>query len=178
MSSVNLQNWLIKWFTWIVALSGMIYLFVTQYMNKPGISITVKIGLPILFAFYILWDKYYKSWLQGVERKLIAITTAGEMGKVGATGPIAANVLDVMGLVVPIANIAIIFIIGGQFLYHTGILLLEVLALYMIPVVGKIIRDKNSRDEALKEEAKKDEELAEKVAEKMADKIKLYNEPK
>jgi hypothetical protein len=179
--SVNFQNWLIKWFTWTLALGGMVWLFVKQYIESPGVKITAKIGIPVLVAFYILWDKYYKSWQQSMERKLIAITTAGELGKVGSTGPVVANIIDVMGIIVPVATISVIFIIGGAFLQRTGILLLEVLALYMIPVIGKIIRDKNSRDAALKAEAQKDDQLAEKVANKMADKmsdkITVYTDP-
>jgi hypothetical protein len=169
--SVKLQNLLIKIFTWTLALGGMVYLFVKQYMESPGVSIVVKIGLPVLVAFWILFMKYYKSWQQSMERKLIAIATAGELGKVGATGPVVANILDSMGLVVPTAIMALIFVVGGQFLFQTGIMLFEVLALYMLPVIGKIIRDKNSRAEALREESKKENALADVMADKIANKI-------
>jgi hypothetical protein len=158
-------------FAWLLALAGILYVLMSQYFDSPEVTLSVKIAIPSIITFLIIWNLNYKAWQQGVERKLIAIATASELGKVGSTGIMMGVFLDAFGLIVPIAMIATLFIIGGDFLKITGIMLFECLACYSLVLIGKILTGINSNDATRKQEAQKDDQFAEKVADKMAQKI-------
>lgn len=166
--SVKLKNGLIHAFTYLLAGTGTVAILVFQYFTKENPMPTwCKITVPCLLALLIFFLIYYKSLKARINRKLIAVETAKEMGKAGATNTIVANLLETMGVVVPLLLIGLIFIIGGQYLVKTGQVLLEIMGMYAVVIVGNIICDSNTKQEL----AKKELEMANKLAEQVADKI-------
>lgn len=127
-----------------------------------------------MIALLILFLVYYKSLKQKINRKLTAIETAKEMGKTGETNAIVANLLEVMGIIIPLALISGIFVLGGQYLVKTGTILFEMLGMYLVIVIGNICCDVNEREELKKKELEKAEEITNKIADKINNLPKKY----
>ena len=168
MDKLKLKNGLIHALTYLLAGSGVVAVVVFQYFthNNP-MPTWAKVTVPCLLALLIAFLVYFKSLKARINRKLTAIETAKELGKAAKTNTIVANLLETMGIVVPLLLIGLIFIIGGEYLVRTGQVLLEILAMYTVVIVGNIICDANTKQEL----AKKELEAAEKLADKIADKI-------
>lgn len=173
--NTKLKNGLIKAFTYLLSGSGMVAVIVFQYFthNNPMPTWT-KVAIPCLLSLLIAFLVYYKSLTQRINRKLTAIETAKELGKVGKTNSIVANLLETMGIVIPLALIGAIFVIGGQYLVRTGMVLFEILAMYTINIVGNIVCDFNTKEEIKKQEAEQADKMAEKIAEKIQNLPKRY----
>jgi 3-deoxy-D-manno-octulosonic-acid transferase len=167
--SVKMQNTLIDILSRLLSVGGTVYILTSQYINsKVEVGLSVKIAIPTIIVVIFIFNLHYKSWQQGVERRLIAITTAQELGKAGTTKPVTAVFLDAFGIIVPMAMYATLFVIGGKFLQVTGIVLFECLAVYMIRLVGKVLMTINNNEELQAQEKQQAEEMAEKVADKVA----------
>jgi len=166
--SVKSKNILIKVFSYLLSGAGMITIAVLQYFsdNNPAPS-WIKVTIPCLIAILILFLVYFKSLKTKINRKLIAIETAKELGQTGETNVIVSNILEVIGIVIPLALISTIFVVGGEYLIKTGQVLFEMLGMYMISVIGNIACDVNQKEELKKKEQEKSEELANKIAEKI-----------
>lgn len=173
--NIKLKNGLIKAFTYLLSLSGMTAIVVFQYfLNNNEMPTWAKVVVPCLLALLVFFLVYYKSLKQKINRKLTAIETAKELGKAGKTNSVVANLLETMGLVIPMLLISEIFVIGGQYLVRTGTVLFEILAMYTVIIIGNIVCDVNRKEELKKQEAKLAEELADKVAKKIEDLPKKY----
>lgn len=173
--NTKLKNGLIKAFTYLLSLSGMAVVVVFQYFtNNNPMPTWAKVVVPCLLALLIAFLVYYKSLKQKINRKLIAIETAKELGKRGKTGSVVANLLETMGIVIPLLLISAIFVIGGQYLQRTGVVLFEILGMYTVIIIGNICCDFNTKEEIKKKEAAMAEDLANKVAEKIENLPKKY----
>ena len=173
--STKLKNALIKAFTYTLSLSGMAVVVIYQYIaNNNPMPTWMKIVVPCLLALLIAFLVYYKSIKERINRKLIAVETAKELGKKGQTSSVVANLLEVIGIAIPLLLIATIFVVGGNYLVRTGVVLYEILGLYCIIVVGNIFCDSNTKEEIKKKEAQKSEQLAETIAKKLDDLPKKY----
>lgn len=171
----KLKNALIKVFTYLLSGSGMVTIMVFQYFTKSNPMPTwAKITIPFLIAILIFFLIYYKTLTAKINRKLTAIETAKELGQAGKTNSVVANLLETIGVVVPMILIGGIFIIGGQYLVKTGIVLFEILAMYVVVIIGNVICDVNTKEELKKEQREKAEEFAEKVASKIEKLPKKY----
>lgn len=172
--SVKVKNILIKVIAYLLSGTGMALVAVFQYFTDHNPMPTwLKITIPCMIALLILFLVYYKSLKQKINRKLTAIETAKEMGKTGETNAIVANLLEVIGIIVPLALISGIFVLGGQYLVKTGTILFEMLGMYLVIVIGNICCDVNEREELKKKELEKAEELTDKIADKV-NKLKKY----
>ncbi len=171
--SVKFKNGLIKALTYLLSGTGTALIITFQYISDKNpmptwAKVTVPCLLGLLIAFLIGW----KSIKDKINRKLNAIETAKELGKAGQTNTIVANILEALGFVVPMILVATIFCVGGKYLTQTGVVLFELLGMFLIVVIGNICCDANKREEF----RKKEQEQAEKFADKIADKIsKLPN---
>ncbi len=173
--SVKLKNGLIKTFCYLLSITGMAAVVVFQYFSKENpMPLGGKIAVPCLIGLLIFFLIYYKSLKDKINRKLIAVETAKELGKAGKTNTVVANLLETMGVVVPLLLIALVFVIGGNYLRQTGIVLFEILGLFTIVIIGNIICDSNTKQELKEQELKKAEELADKVASKLDNLPKRY----
>ena len=173
--STKLKNGLIKAFTYTLSLSGMAVVVIYQYIaNNNPMPTWMKIVVPCLLALLIAFLVYYKSIKERINRKLIAVETAKELGKKGQTSSVVANLLEVIGIAIPLLLIATIFVVGGNYLVRTGVVLYEILGLYCIIVVGNIFCDSNTKEEIKKKEAQQSEQLAETIAKKLDDLPKKY----
>lgn len=173
--NIKLKNGLIKAFTYLLSITGMAVIVVFQYfLNNNEMPTWMKVVVPCLLALLVFFLVYYKSLKQKINRKLIAIETAKELGKAGKTNSVVANLLETMGLVIPMLLISTVFVIGGQYLVRTGTVLFEILAMYIVIIIGNIVCDVNRKEELKKQEAKLAEELADKVAKKIEDLPKKY----
>lgn len=173
--NTKLKNALIKVFTYLLSGTGMIVILVFQYFSKRNpMPIWAKVIIPCMLAFLIFFLIYYKPLTAKINRKLTAIETAKELGQVCKTNSIVANLLETIGVVVPLLLACGIFIIGGQFLVKTGYVLLEILAMYVVVLVGNVICDINTKEELKKQQREKTEEFAEKVANKIENLPKKY----
>jgi len=166
---------LIHAITYLLAGSGMVAIIVFQYLtHKNPMPTWAKITVPCLLGLLIAFLVYFKSLKERINRKLIAIETAKELGKAAQTNSIVSNLLETMGIVVPLLLIGLIFIIGGEYLVKTGQVLLEILAMYTVIIVGNIICDSNTKQELAKKELEQAEKLAGKIANKIENLPKKY----
>lgn len=173
--SVKLKNGLIKALTYTLSGTGTALIIAFQYISDRNPMPTwAKVTVPCLLGLLIAFLIYWKSIKDKINRKLIAIETAKELGKAGKTNPLVANILEVLGIVVPIILIASIFCIGGKYLTQTGICLFEIMGMFTITIIGNICCDANKREELRKKEAEQAEALAEKIAEKIDKLPKKY----
>lgn len=173
--SVKFKNGLIKALTYTLSLTGTALIIAFQYISKKNPMPTwAKVTVPCLLGLLIAFLIYWKSIKDKINRKLTAIETAKELGKPGQTNTIVANILEVLGIVIPIALIASIFCVGGKYLTQTGIVLFEVLGMFMITVIGNICCDANKKEELRKKEQEQAEALADKIAEKVSKLPKKY----
>lgn len=173
--SVKVKNTLIKVITYLISVTGMALIAVFQYCSENNEMPTgVKITIPAMIAVLILFLVYYKSLKQKISRKLNAIETAKELGNSGETNVITANLLEVIGVIVPLALISGIFVIGGKYLVKTGVVLFEMLGMYSVIVIGNICCDANEKEEIKKRELEKAEELTNKIADKINNLPKRY----
>lgn len=172
--STTTKNILIKVFAYLLSCGGMITIAVVQYFSSNNPMPTwLKVTIPCMIAILILFLVYFKSLKAKINRKLTAIETAKELGQTGETNVIWANLLEVLGIVVPLALISGIFVLGGQYLVKTGQILFEMLGMYMIIVIGNIACDVNTKAELEKKELEKSEELVNKIADKIEN-LKKY----
>jgi len=173
--SVKAKNILIKVFAYLLSGSGMVVISVFQYFsNKNPMPTWLKVTIPCMIALLILFLVYYKSLKAKINRKLTAIETAKELGKTGETNVIFANLLETIGILIPLALISGIFVLGGQYLVTTGTILFEMLGMYLIVVIGNITCDFNTREELKKKELAKAEELVDKIADRIENLPKKY----
>lgn len=173
--NVKLKNLLIKIFAYLLSCSGMTVIMVFQYFtNKNPMPTWLKATLPCMVALLILFLIYYKSLKAKISRKLIAIETAKELGKAGETSVLVANILETMGIVIPLTLISGIFILGGQYLVRTGFVMLEMLGMYSVVIIGNIVCDINTKEELKKKEQEKAKELVDKIANKIENLPKRY----
>ena len=173
--NTKLKNALIKVFTYLLAGSGTVVILVFQYFSKNNPMPTwAKVAIPCLLALLILFLIYYKPLTAKINRRLTAIETAKELGTSGRTNSVIANLLETIGVVVPLLLVGGIFIIGGKFLVKTGYVLLEILAMYVVVIIGNVICDVNTKEELKKQQREQAEQFAEKVASKVSNLPKKY----
>lgn len=173
--SVKVKNILIKVIAYLLSGTGMALVAVFQYFSDHNPMPTwLKVTIPCMIALLILFLVYYKALKQKINRKLTAIETAKELGKTGETNAIIANLLEVMGIIIPLALISGIFVLGGQYLVKTGTILFEMLGMYLIIVIGNVCCDINTKEELKKKELEKAEELTNKIADKINNLPKKY----
>lgn len=173
--SVKVKNILIKVIAYLLSGTGMALVAVFQYFSDHNPMPTwLKVTIPCMIALLILFLVYYKALKQKINRKLTAIETAKELGKTGETNSIIANLLEVIGIIIPLALISGIFVLGGQYLVKTGTILFEMLGMYLIIVIGNICCDINTKEELKKKELEKAEELTNKIADKINNLPKKY----
>jgi len=166
--NIKLKNGLIKALTYTLSLSGTVAVVVFQYFthNNP-MPTWAKVAVPCLLALLIAFLVYYKALKQKINRKLIAIETVKELGKAAKTNSIVANLLETIGIVVPLALIAGIFIVGGEYLVRTGTVLYEILGMYSIIIIGNIICDSNTKQVLHQQELEQAEQLANSIIDKL-----------
>jgi len=159
---------------WFICDAGILWVLIKEYLNSTdGPSLPVKIAIPSIVTVLFIFNVYYKSWAQSIERKLIAIATADELGKASLTSAFTAVFLDALGIIVPTTLYATLFLIGGNFLVSVGKMLFICLALYMVPLFGKIIVRINTKEEIRKKEEENRKKMADEVAEKVASRVAL-----
>lgn len=173
--SLKVKNGLIHALTYLLSGTGMALIIAFQYISdRNPMPAWAKVTIPCLLALLIAFLIYWKAIKDKINRKLVAIETAKELGKAGQTNTVVANILEVMGIVVPIALIAAIFCIGGKWLTQTGVVLFEIIGMFSIIVIGNIVCDSNKKEELRKKEQEAAEKLADKIAEKVENLPKKY----
>lgn len=173
--SLKLKNGLIKALTYTLSLTGTALIIAFQYISDRNPMPTwAKVTVPCLLGLLIAFLIYWKTIKDKINRKLTAIETAKELGKAGQTNTIVANILEVMGFVVPLILVASIFCVGGKYLTQTGIVMFEILGMFTISVIGNICCDANKKEELRKKEQEQAEAFADKIAEKVEKLPKKY----
>ena len=172
--SCKVKNLIVRIITYLFSGIGMAAILIFQYFtSKNPMPTWAKVTVPMLIALLVAFLVYYKTIKEKINRKLIAIETAKEMGKAGETNSIVSSLLETIGVVIPLVLIATIFLVGGKYLAKTGLILFEMLAMYAIIIIGNIICDSNKKQELKEKELKQAEDLADSVAEKLS-KFKRY----
>ncbi len=165
--SAKVKNLFTKIITYMLSLSGMTAIIVFQYIIKNSSPPVIKITIPCLLALLITFLIYYKALKAKINRKLQAVETAKEIGIKGKTSAIIANLLETIGVVIPMVLIAGIFVLGGKYLVRTGYVLFEILGMYTVIIIGNIICDFNTRQELKQKEVEQAEEFANKIVDKI-----------
>ncbi len=166
--SVKVKNALIRTVCYLLSGVGSALVVVFQYVvERDGMLASVKIIIPCLIALLVAFLIYYKSIKEKINRKLIAIETAKEIGKTPKTNTIISTLLEALGIVIPLLLMATIFVIGGEYLVQIGKILFEILGLFSITIIGNMICDANSKQEMKEKELKKAQELADIISKKI-----------
>lgn len=164
------KNAIIQTISYTLFLAFVLYVVIVQYLQKLEIPKLQKIALPSLICSLILFLVFYKKLKEKVTRKLIAIDTAKEMGNVGTSSSVTICFLESLGVIVPIALLAAIFLMGGIYLKEIGKILLECLLVYLLPFAGNMWCKSNTKAELLEKQTQAEDKLAEKIAEKLQEK--------
>lgn len=165
--SAKTKNIIIQSIAYALFLGLILYIVIVQYMQKLEIPKLQKIALPSLIAVLVLFLVFYKKIKEKIARKLSAIETAKELGNAGTTSSVTVCILESLGVVVPVALLATIFLIGGSYLKEIGKILVECLLIYLLPFAGNIWCKCNTKAEMIEKKTQADDKLAEKIASKM-----------
>lgn len=166
---------LVQVLSYILAGTGSVIIVVCQYVSRKNQAPTgIKIAVPCLVALLIVFLVYWSSIKNLINRKLIAIETAKELGQVGQTNSIVANILSSIGIIVPLLIIATIFAVGGKYLTQSGIVLFELLGMYIVTIIGNIGADAIKKAELQKKELEQSEKFADEIAKKINKLPKRY----
>ena len=165
--SAKTKNIIIQSIAYVLFLGLILYIVIVQYIQKLEIPKLQKIALPSLIAVLVLFLVFYKKIKEKIARKLSAIETAKELGNAGTTNSVTVCILESLGVVVPVALLAAIFLVGGSYLKEIGKILVECLLIYLLPFAGNIWCKCNIKAEMIEKKTQADEKLAEKIASKM-----------
>lgn len=165
--SAKTKNMIIQSISYTLFLGLIGYIVIVQYIQKLEIPKLQKIALPSLISVLVLFLVFYKKIKEKIARKLSAIETAKELGNAGTTSSVTVCILESLGVVVPVALLAAIFLIGGSYLKEIGKILVECLLIYLLPFAGNIWCKCNIKAEMIEKKTQADDKLAEKIASKM-----------
>lgn len=161
------KNILIQSVAYTLFFAFVLYVVIVQYIQKLEIPRLQKIALPSLLSILILFLVFYKKIKEKIARKLAAIETARELGATGTTSSVSICILESLGVVVPVALLATIFLLGGSYLKEVGKILVECLLAYLLPFAGNIWCKCNTKAESIEQKVEAEDKLAEKIANKM-----------
>lgn len=150
----------------IIVLTGMTFYLVTPLTTNPiDITKAKKIGVAVilvmLVGFHILASKITPI----IERKLTAYDTAIEMNTIGRGSVVFNNILKLVQLILP--EILILILLCMITSWNIANYFVIVLVACLIPVLGNIISDLNTRAEIRINDKKKEEKLINDIAKKV-----------
>lgn len=167
----KVNNFFIHFNTWVACLIVAGLTGITFYEVAPLITESInitqikKIGIAIILLLLISFHIISSKVLKVVERKLIAYDTSIEMNTVGRGSVILNNILKLIQLIFP--EILILILICLIVSWNVSNYFVLLLIACLVPVVGNIISDFNTRAEIRKNNKKKEDEMINKIANKV-----------
>ena len=156
--SCKVKNLIIRIITYLLSGLGMAAILIFQYFTiKNPMPTWAKVTVPILIALLVAFLVYYKAIKEKINRKLIAIETAKEIGKAGETNSIVSSLLETIGVVIPLALIGMLimgiilmfsFSSTAYLIYSIiGIALFMIITTYDIHIIKRMYYSVNSANE-------------------------------
>lgn len=169
--SAKVNNLFIHLSTWIscvimVGLTAVTFYLVTPLTTNPiDINKAKKIGIGVilllLVSFHIVSSKVYPI----IERKLNAYDTAIEMNTIGRGSVVFNNILKLVQLILP--EILILILLCMITSWNISNYFVLILVACLVPVLGNIVSDFNTRAEIKISNKKKEDEMIKKIANKV-----------
>lgn len=164
----NLFIHLMTWLSCAVVAVLTIYVFYSVTpLTTEAIDITKakKIGVGVLLVLLVAFQIVAHKVEKVVDRKLQAYDTAIEMNQVGRGSVIFTNVLKLVQMIFP--EIVILILLCLITSWNIANYFVLVLIACLIPVIGNIISDFNTRAEIKINNKKQEDELIKKIANKV-----------
>lgn len=164
----KLKNLFIHLTTWIVCLVGVALALYTFAICNPLITSEIEISIPkkitigISTIFLILFHIFSGKLMTILNRKVQAYDTAKEMNEVGRSSIIWINFLKLFEIFFP--EMLVLLILSMCASWNVSSYFVVLLVACIIPCLGNIDADFNTRIEIKNKKLKQQDELAQKIA--------------
>lgn len=166
----KVKNFFLHLTTWLMALVAialsvatfvMVEVKVTEFELTNLRKIGIGVSFVLLFIFYIFSNKVSKI----INRRIQAYENAKELNIVGRGSIIFTNILKLLEILFP--EVLVLLLICFCLSWNVAAYFIVVLAAMLIPMIGNIDCDFNTRAEIKRLNQIKEDKFAEKVADNM-----------
>lgn len=168
-SKAKLKNFFIHLITWTICLVGVILAIYTFMYCNPLVAETVIISIPrkisigITLLFLIFFHIFSGKLSVLLNRKIQAYDTAKEMNTIGRSSVIWVNFLKLFEVFFP--EMLVLLLICYCVSWNVASFFIVILVASLIPMIGNIACDFNTRREIKRNEEKAKAELVKQIAE-------------
>ncbi len=158
---VHLNTWLIA----LIAIALSIYSFITcnpLISEAVEITATRKIGIGVCLGLLLLHILFSNKIFKILNRKIQAYENSKEMNIVGRGSVIITNILKLIEIWFP--ETIILAMLAFSTSWNIAIHYIIVITSFIIPMIGNIEADLNTRAEIKRNKENEKDELAEKIA--------------
>ena len=169
--SAKVNNFFVHLSTWIsgviiVSLTAITFYTVTPLTTNPiDITKVKKIGIAVILILLVGFHIVSTKVSPIIERKLTAYDTAIEMNTLGRGSVVFNNILKLVQLILPEILILILLCIVTS--WNIANYFVLILVACLVPVLGNIASDFNSRAEIKITTKKQEDEMINKIAKKV-----------
>lgn len=162
------KNLVIHTNTWVAGLVGIFMALSTFILTNPiiaeGISITIpkKIAIGIDVVLLVIFHVFSEKLNRIINRRIQAYETAKEMNVVGRSSIIWVNILKLVEILFP--EILILGLLCLMLSWDVSSYFTVLLISFVIPIIGNIICDFNTRTEIIDKKEKEHKRLVDDVA--------------
>lgn len=166
----KIKNFFIHLTTWLMALVAialsvatfvMVEVQVTEFELTNLRKIGIGVSFVLLFIFYIFSSKVSKI----INRRIQAYENAKELNVVGRSSIIFTNILKLLEILFP--EVLVLLLICFCLSWNVAAYFIVVLVAMLIPMLGNIDCDLNTRAEIKRNKQIEEDKFAEKVADNM-----------
>lgn len=166
----KIKNFFIHLTTWLMALVAialaittfvMVEIEVTEFDLTNLRKIGIGVSFVLLFIFYIFSSKISKI----INRKIQSYENAKELNVVGRSSIIFTNILKLLEILFP--EVLVLLLICFCLSWNVAAYFIVVLVAMLIPMLGNIDCDLNTRAEIKRNKQIEEDKFAEKVADNM-----------
>lgn len=169
--SAKFKNFFVHLNTWLVAALGVglsVYTFGScnpLISNELIITNVRKVGIAVILVSLILFHVLSGKISKLINRRIQAYETAKESNIVGRGNVILINILKFIEIIFP--EILILLLLCFCVSWNVASYFIVMVVSALIPLIGNIVSDFNTRIEIRYINKKKDDELAKKIADNM-----------
>ena len=166
----KVKNFFLHLTTWLMALVAialsvatfvMVEVQVTEFELTNLRKIGIGVSFVLLFIFYIFSNKVSKI----INRKIQSYENAKELNVVGRSSIIFTNILKLLEILFP--EVLVLLLICFCLSWNVAAYFIVVLVAMLIPMIGNIDCDLNTRAEIKRNKQIEEDKFAEKVADNM-----------
>ena len=160
----KVKNFFLHLTTWLMALVAtfvMVEVKVTEFELTNLRKISIGVSFVLLFIFYIFSSKISKI----INRRIQAYENAKELNVVGRSSIIFTNLLKLLEILFP--EVLVLLLICFCLSWNVAAYFIVVLVAMLIPMIGNIDCDLNTRAEIKRNKQIEEDKFVEKVADNM-----------